>query len=72
MRKLGCVLKEADKISNNNKIKALKATIDLMEKETLYFTGKKRDRARNQYFKLLRSCRKECELEKPIYLKRAC
>jgi len=33
--------------------------------------GKKRLRAKRAYFKLLRSCGIECELEEPIYLKRS-
>jgi hypothetical protein len=41
-----------------------------MEREILYFTGRKRERARRKYLRLIKSCSKECGLEDPIYLKR--
>jgi hypothetical protein len=44
--------------------------IEVMEKEILYFTGRKRERARRKYLRLIKSCSKECGLEDPIYLKR--
>ena len=51
---------------------ALRCEIDLMEKEILYFTGRKRAIARRKYFRLLRLCKEECRLDEPIYLKRSC
>ena len=48
-----------------------KTKIALMEKEILYFVGRKRERARRKYVKLLKSCSKECGLEEPIYIKRS-
>ena len=45
--------------------------VGLMEKEILYFTGRKRTIARRRYFRLLKSCNKEVLLEKPTYLKRS-
>jgi hypothetical protein len=41
-----------------------------MEKEILQLKGRKRDEARVEYLRLLKSCGKECGLEEPIYLKR--
>jgi hypothetical protein len=43
----------------------------LMEREILYFRGKKRLIAKRAYHKLLQECGKTCELDKPIYLKRS-
>ncbi len=58
-------------VSNSLNKEAIKASIELMEKEILYFKGKRRLRARRAYFKLLRTCGKKCALEEPIYLKRS-
>ena len=58
-------------MSNSLNKEAIKASIELMEKEILYFKGKRRLRARSAYFKLLRTCGKKCALEEPIYLKRS-
>ena len=55
----------------SNKKEMLKFEIEKMEKEILYFKGKRRLRAKRAYYKLLRSCGKECALEEPIYLKRS-
>ena len=44
--------------------------IEIMGKEILYYAGRKRVLARRRYFKLLKSCSKECGLEDPIYLRR--
>ncbi len=57
--------------SNSLKKEAIKAEIEFMEKEILYFKGKRRLRAKRAYFKLLRTCGKKCALEEPIYLKRS-
>lgn len=57
--------------SNSLNKEAIKASIELMEKEILYFKGKRRLRAKRAYFKLLRTCGKKCALEEPIYLKRS-
>ena len=54
-----------------DKEEAIKFEIEMMEKEILYFKGKRRLRAKRAYFKLLRTCGKKCALEKPIYLKRS-
>ena len=50
---------------------AIKLEIELMEKEILYFIGKKRVRARRAYRRLLKSCGETCALTEPIYLKRS-
>ena len=55
----------------SNKKEMLKFEIELMEKEILYFKGKKRERAKRKYYRLLRSCGAACGLEQPIYLKRS-
>ena len=53
-----------------NTDKAIETEIELMEKEILYLTGKKRERAKQKYLQLLRSCGKNCSLEQPLYLDR--
>ena len=55
---------------NRSKDEALKCSIDLMEKEILYFKGKKRVQARRKYLRLLQLCKTTCSLEDPIYLNR--
>lgn len=55
---------------SDSRNEALSCSIELMEKETLYFTGRKRAVARRKYFRLLKSCKDGFSLEEPIYLKR--
>jgi hypothetical protein len=55
---------------SDSRNEALRCSIELMEKETLYFTGEKRVIARRKYVRLLKSCKGESNLEEPIYLKR--
>ena len=55
----------------SEKKEAIKIEIELMEKEILYFKGKKRERAKRAYYRLLRTCGKKCALTEPIYLKRS-
>jgi hypothetical protein len=55
-------------LSSSSK-EALGCEIDLMEKEMLYFTGKKKALARRKYLRLLRLCNEECKLDEPIYLR---
>ena len=59
---------EGERFSNNRN-QALKCSIFLMEKEILYFTGKKRTYAKKKYLQLIRSC-KDLSLDEPIFLKR--
>ena len=54
-------------MSSQNKKEALKYEVDLMEKEIIYLTGKRRQKARKAYFRLLYSCGKTCEIGEPIY-----
>jgi len=55
----------------SNKKELLKFEIEMMEKEILYFKGKKRERAKRKYYSLLQSCGTTCGLGEPIYLKRS-
>jgi hypothetical protein len=55
----------------SEKKEAIKFEIEMMEKEILYFKGKKRLRAKKAYYRLLQSCGKQCALEESIYLKRS-
>jgi len=48
----------------------IKAEIELMEKEILYFKGRKRLNAKSKYLRLLRSCGKNCLLDEPVYIDR--
>jgi hypothetical protein len=57
-------------ILSSSREDAVKCEIDLMEKEILYFTGRKRALARRKYLRLLRLCKEECGLDDSIYLKR--
>lgn len=52
--------------------KALKLAVSLIEKETVYFIGKRRTLAREKYRTLLRMCGKNCQIDEPIYLERSC
>ena len=51
---------------------AIKLAVTLVEKETVYFTGKRRTLAREKYRTLLRICGKNCQIDEPIYLERSC
>jgi hypothetical protein len=57
-------------LASKQKEEARKLEEELMEKEILYFEGRRREIARRKYLRLLRSCSKECGLEEPIYIKR--
>lgn len=61
---------EGVNILSSQKEEALKCSIDLMEKEILYFKGKRRFQSRRKYLHLLNLCKKACSLEDPIYLNR--
>jgi hypothetical protein len=55
----------------SNKKEMLKFEIELMEKEIIYFKGKKRERAKRKYYRLLHLCGAACGLGQSIYLKRS-
>ena len=55
----------------SDKKEAIKCEVDLMEIEIVYLTGRKRQQAREAYFKLLNSCGITCGNDEPIYLVRA-
>jgi hypothetical protein len=57
-------------LPKENRKQELKYKIDFMEKELLYLTGRKRAEAKMKYLQLLKSCGKECGLDKPIYILR--
>jgi hypothetical protein len=57
-------------MSNEKSKEELKSKIELLEKEILRLKGRKRDEARVEYLRLLKSCGKECGLEEPIYIRR--
>jgi len=48
----------------------IKAEIELMEKEILYFKGEKKIKGKKKISLLRRSCRKNCLLDEPIYIDR--
>ncbi len=60
-----------NKLSVNERMEAIKCQIDLMEKEILYFRGKKRRKAKRAYLRLLLSCDVTCKIDEPIYLERS-
>jgi hypothetical protein len=49
----------------------MKMEIKIMEKEILYLKGRKRERAKKAYYKLLQECGGTCGLNESIYLMRA-
>jgi hypothetical protein len=49
---------------------AIRCAVDLMEKETLYFTGRKKAIVRRKYLRLLKLCGKNCFLDEPVYIDR--
>jgi hypothetical protein len=57
-------------VSSTNREEAIKCEIDIMEKEIIYLTGKRRQQARKAYFKLLNECDKTCGLNEPVYIQR--
>jgi hypothetical protein len=61
-----------DDLSEKKRKEAGRLAVSLIEKETVYFTGKKRTLARKKYRALLRVCGKNCQLDEPIYLERSC
>ncbi len=57
-------------MSEREREEAIRTEIDLIEKEIVYFRGKRRLNARRKYFCLLRLCGEDCSLNEPIYLNR--
>jgi hypothetical protein len=57
-------------MSTKKRNEDLKSRIELLEKELLHLKGRRRDEARTEYLRLLKSCGKEFGLEEPIYLMR--
>jgi len=60
----------SEELKNLEDEKAIKLAVKLFEKETVYFTGKKRALARKKYRRLLRLCGKNCQFDEPLYLDR--
>jgi hypothetical protein len=58
-------------LSEENRKEAMKLAVRLIEKETVYFTGKRRNLARKKYQALLKSLEKNCPIDEPIYLQRS-
>jgi len=56
---------------NKMRKEAIRFEVDMMEKEILFLKGKIRTKARKAYYKLLKSCVSQLELDKPIYLMRS-
>jgi hypothetical protein len=56
---------------SNQRDEAMKMEIKIMEKEILYLKGRKRERAKKAYYKLLQECGGSCGLNESIYLMRA-
>ena len=56
---------------NKMRNEAIRFEIDMMEKEIVYLKGKRRLRAKRAYYKLLKSCVIQLELDKPIFLMRS-
>jgi hypothetical protein len=60
-----------EKTLSNQREEIMKMEIKIMEKEILYLKGRKRERAKKAYYKLLQECGGICGLNEPIYLRRA-
>ena len=56
--------------SEKNK-EAIKCQVDFMEKEIIYFKGKKRVEAKKAYYRLLHLCSDSCSINEPVYLNRS-
>jgi hypothetical protein len=54
----------------HNRKQKMKSKLELLESEIFYLRGSKRIEARNEYFRLLKSCGKEYGLDEPIYIMR--
>ena len=50
---------------------AIKCALDLMEKEILYFTGRKRALTRRKYLRYLKMCGKQCSIGESIFIDRS-
>ena len=50
---------------------AIKLAVTLIEKETVYFTGKRRTLARKKYRTRIRLCEKDFQIDEPIYIERS-
>jgi hypothetical protein len=44
--------------------------VEIMEKEILYLRGKRRERAKKAYYRLLKACGSTCGLDESIYISR--
>jgi len=58
-------------MSSSKNVEEIKCQIDLMEKEILYFKGKKREKAKKEYYRLLHLCGNSCSIDEPIFLLRS-
>jgi hypothetical protein len=58
-------------MSSSKNIEELKSQIDRMEKEIIYFKGKKRENAKKEYYRLLHLCGNSCSIGEPIFLLRS-
>ncbi|MBN1784488.1 MAG: hypothetical protein JW815_01980 [Candidatus Bathyarchaeota archaeon] len=58
-------------MSEDDRKGAIKLAVTLIEKETVYFTGKRRILARKKYRALLKLCGNNCQVDEPIYLERS-
>jgi hypothetical protein len=57
-------------VSSQKKEEAIEFEVDLMEKEIIHLTGRRRQKARKAYFRLLNECGKKCGIDEPVYLAR--
>lgn len=53
---------------SNELEEVIKMEIRIMKKEILYLKGRKRERAKKAYYKLLQKCGSTCGLDESIYL----
>jgi hypothetical protein len=53
------IVTRAEGVILSERNEAIKLEIEIMKKEILYFTDKKRARARRAYYRLLKSCGKK-------------
>jgi hypothetical protein len=57
-------------LSGQRKREAMRMEVEIMEKEILYLKGRRRERAKQAYHKLLKACGSTCGLDESIYLRR--
>jgi hypothetical protein len=49
-------------------VEKLRKRLDYLEKEIVHLKGEDKKAASKEYFRLLHLCKKECQVDEPIYI----